>query len=120
MDKKEKIKLYKNTPHQMGVFLIENKSNHKVLVGSSKDLKASINRSKFELGFGSYRNTALQNDWNQFGEEAFDFRVLELLDPLDDPTYDPTEDLQFLENMWIEKLSPFDENGYNKKLTDNA
>ena len=115
MDKKEEIKRYKNTQHQMGVFAIENKSNHKVLVGSSKDLVAIMNRYKVELGFGSCRNTTLQKDWSALGEEAFDFKVLELLDPLEDPAYDPTEDLEFLENIWIEKLDPFDDKGYNRR-----
>jgi len=26
-----------------------------------------------------------------------------------------TDDLKMLEEMWIEKLQPFDENGYNKR-----
>ena len=115
VDKKEEIKRYKNTHRQMGVFAIENTSDHKVLVGSSKDLVAIMNRYKTELGFGSCRNTALQKDWNALGEDAFDFKVLELLDPLEDPAYDPSEDLEFLENEWIEKLDPFDDKGYNKR-----
>ena len=115
MDKKEKIKQYKNTARDMGVFAIENTSNQKILVESSKDLNAIMNRYKVELGFGSCRNTTLQKEWNEHGEEAFVFKILEVLEPLDDPSYDPTEDLQFLKDHWIDKLQPFDDQGYNKR-----
>jgi hypothetical protein len=34
---------------------------------------------------------------------------------LDDPSYDPAEDLRFLEALWTEKLKPYGGKGYNKK-----
>ena len=115
MDKKEKIKQYKSTARDMGVFVIESQSNGKVLIEASKDIHAMMNRYKVELGFGSCRNTRLQNDWNEYGEGSFVFKVLETLEPLEDPSYDPTEDLQFLKDLWVDKLEPFDERGYNRR-----
>ena len=53
-------------------------------------------------------------EWKQFGPEMFEFKELELLEPADDPTYDPAEDLHVLEALWIEKLIPFGDKGYNK------
>lgn len=64
---------------------------------------------------GSCRNFVLQDEWNRFGPEVFEFKELEVLEPLDDPTYDPVEDLRFLETYWTEKLNPYGDKGYNKR-----
>ena len=114
MDRKAIIRKYKDTQHPMGVYLIKNKVNGKVLVGSSNNLPAILNRFKAELKMGNCRNIALQNEWKQFGSEAFEFKELEVLKPLDDPTYDPSEDLKVLEKLWTEKLNPYGDKGYNK------
>ena len=71
------------------------------------NLPAILNRAKAELKMGSHRNVVLQEEWHQFGPEMFEFEELELLDPSDDPEYDATEDLHTLEELWLEKLSPF-------------
>jgi group I intron endonuclease len=98
----------------MGIYQIKNKVNGKMLIGSSVNLPAILNRFKAELKMGSHRNIVLQKEWQQFGPEMFEFKELELLEPRDDPSYDPTEDLHVLEELWIEKLSPFGDKGYNK------
>ena len=113
MDRKSIIREYKDTHRSMGVYLIKNRLNGKVLVGSSKNLPAILNRYRAELKMGSCRNIALQNEWKQFGSDAFEFMEAEVLKPLDDPTYDPSEDLKFLEELWTEKLNPYGDNGYN-------
>jgi hypothetical protein len=41
--------------------------------------------------------------------------VLEYLKPGDDPDYDVRGDLDVLEELWLEKLEPYGEKGYNKK-----
>ena len=115
MDKKAIIREYKDTLRPMGVYQIKNKLNGKVLIGSSKNLTAILNRFKAELKLGSCRNKALQDEWKQFGSDAFEFKELEVLKPTDDPTYDPSEDLQVLEELWTEKLKPYGDKGYNPK-----
>ncbi|MFA5906226.1 MAG: GIY-YIG nuclease family protein [Desulfobacula sp.] len=114
MDRKAKIREYKETPRLMGVYQIKNRMNGKVLIGSSINLPAILNRFKSELKTGGCRNAALQREWKEFGPEAFEFKELEILDPKDDPMYDPAEDLRVLEELWVEKLNPFDEKGYNR------
>lgn len=99
----------------MGVYQIKNTVNGKVLVGSSKDLTAIINRYRSELKLGCCRNKALQNEWNEFGAESFEFEELEILPPLENPDYNPAEDLRFIEELWVEKLNPYGDNGYNKQ-----
>ena len=99
----------------MGVYRITNKANGKTLIGSSVNLPAILNRNKAELKMGSHRNVDLQKEWKQYGPEMFEFEELDLLKPAaDDPAYDPTEDLQVLEELWLRKLSPFGDKGYNK------
>ena len=114
MDRKIITREYKETPRTMGVFQIIKKVNSKMLLGSSVNLPAILNRHKSELKLGSHRNEELQMDWKQYGEKAFDFNMLEVLEPADDPGYDPTEDLKVLEKLWIDKLSPFGDRGYHK------
>ena len=104
----------------MGVFQIKNKVNGKVLIGSSKNLPAILNRYRAELKMGSCRNIVLQEEWKQFGPEMFEFKELEILEPTDDPAHDPAEELRVLEELWIEKLSPFGDKGYNKQLKTGA
>ena len=120
MDRKTKIREYKETPHPMGIFQIINKENEKMLIGSSVNLPAILNRHKAELKMGNHRNEVLQKEWKQFGQENFEFNELEILKPADDPTYDPSDDLRVLEDLWIEKLSPFGDKGYNKPPKTDA
>ncbi len=105
MDRKELIRKYKNTPRPMGVFCVRNKLTSKVLVGSSVDLPAMLNRLRFQLQHGSHPNRWLQKDWNDLGAEAFTIEELDTLPPSEQPGYDPSEDLQTLEQMWRQKLS---------------
>jgi hypothetical protein len=60
----------------------------------------------------------MQADWNEFGESAFEFETMEPLEPREDPNYDYKSDLATLEELWIEKVQPFGDMGYNeRKLT---
>jgi len=114
LDRKAKIRKYKDTPRLMGIYQIKNKVNGKILIGASVNLPAILNRYKAELKMDSCRNAVLQKEWNQFGPEMFEFNEYEILKPVDDPTYNPAEDLRALEELWIEKLSSFSDKGYNK------
>lgn len=115
MDKRKALKLeYKQTPRPMGVYQVKNNVNGKVFVGSSPNVDGKINGTKFQLEMGSHKNKDLQNEWNTYGEQTFSFEVLELLEPDEDPSYDHSDDLEVLEELWLEKLQPYGEKGYNK------
>ncbi len=113
-DKKELIKEYKRTLRPMGLYIVKNLENGKILIGSSKDLPGRLNRFKFELEFGTGANKELLADYKKLGPDKFTFEVLDKLEPKEDPEYDYTEDLQALEDLWLDKLKPFGEKGYNK------
>lgn len=113
MDKKELKKEYKRTLQPMGVYQIKNLVSGKIFIGSSKNLPGKINSQKFQLNLGSHMNEELQKDYTKLGEVNFLFEVLDYLEPKEDSTYDYTEDLDVLKEMWIEKLNTSHPNGYN-------
>ena len=98
----------------MGVFQIRNLATGKVFIGSTLNLAGIFNRHNFQLKAGNHPNKKLQRDWNEFGADNFAFEVLEEVFPRENPDYDYKSDLEFLENLWIEKLRPYADKGYNE------
>lgn len=111
--RKEMKAEYLLTPKEMGVYRIRNIQNDRSYVAASKDIKARLNRHRMGLKTKNDSNKALQADWLEHGADAFEFEVLDILKPLDVADYDPTDDLQVLEELWLEKLQPYAPNGYN-------
>lgn len=115
-DKRKELKReYKRDLTQMGVFQIRNTVNEKVFVGSSLNLPGIKNRHEFQLKMGGHPNKRLQAEYNEFGSDKFVFEILEELLPRTEPNYDYRADLTFLEDLWLEKLEPYGECGYNEK-----
>jgi hypothetical protein len=105
---------YKEKPPPMGVFAIRNRANGKVLVGASLNVNGALNRARFELATGIHRTCpALQEDWARHGAEAFSFEVLDVLPPSEEPGADPKEELKVLEALWLDRLRPYGDAGYN-------
>ncbi|MHB8080011.1 MAG: GIY-YIG nuclease family protein [Candidatus Krumholzibacteriia bacterium] len=113
MDRKALRREYQETPRPMGVFRVHNTANGKSFVGSSVDLPAMLNRQRAQLGFGGHPNRELQREWREMGAQAFAFEVLDTLKPREEPGWDPAGELRALEALWLEKLSPYDAQGYN-------
>jgi hypothetical protein len=113
MDKKALMREYKETRRPMGVYCIRNTVNGKLLVGKSIDLPSILNRQRGQLRSGSHPNPTLQKDLVEYGAEAFEVEVLDTLEVPNQADYDPSADLRTLEQMWLDKLSPFGNRGYN-------
>jgi len=113
--KKELKKDYKQNQRPMGVFQIRNTANGKVLVGVALDLPGIINSQKFQLSMGGHPNKALQADWQEYGAESFAFEILDELTPGPDPGRDYREELAAMQDLWLEKLQPYVDSGYNTK-----
>lgn len=111
--KKELNREYLERPKPAGVFQVKNKLNGKILLGSSLNLEGPLNKHKFMLKIGSHKNVALLEDWKQYGEDQFSFDILEVVSVKDDPNFNLKDELTLLEQIWLEKLQPFDEKGYN-------
>jgi nitrate/nitrite-specific signal transduction histidine kinase len=115
LNKKDAKVEYKLSHRPMGIFQIRNTANEKVFVDSSINVPGKMNRHKFQLNAGVHASKSLQTDWNELGETAFEFEVLEDVTPKEDPNYDYAVDLDFLEDLWLEKLEPYGDKGYNER-----
>jgi len=114
MKSKQDIKReYKERRKPAGVFQVKNRANGKILLGSSLNLEGPLNRHKFALSMGKHPNETLQKEWNEYGPEQFVFEILEVVKFKDDPNFDLQDELTLLEQIWLEKLQPFGERGYN-------
>ena len=111
--RKELNREYLERPKPAGVFQVKNTANGKVLLGSSLNLEGTLNGHRFMLRTGSHRNKALQEDWNTYGEDKFVFELLETVQVKDDPNFNLSDELTLLEMIWMEKLQPVGEKGYN-------
>ncbi len=111
--KKELKNDYKELKPEMGVFQIKNLSNGKILIEGATNMEARWNRHRSELRFNSHRNTALQKDWNTFGESQFTFEVLSPLKYDEEKQLDYQREVKLLEEMYLEELAPYGEKGYH-------
>ncbi|MBB6097299.1 hypothetical protein HNR42_000713 [Deinobacterium chartae] len=98
----------------IGVYVIRNRVNGRQLVAGAINLRARINRARFELSTRIHPNKALQRDWNELGPEAFEFEVLDTLEPVETRPLasEYQEDVDELTRLWIERLGT-DRDGYN-------
>jgi DNA-binding HxlR family transcriptional regulator len=118
MDRKKELKMaYKMNPPKGGVFQIKNLVNGKLYVGSWPNIEGRINRDRMILNMnGHVSEKELQEEWNEFGEKNFEFKILDILKRQEDSSdLDYRKELDLLEEMWVEKLQPFGEKGYNRQ-----
>jgi hypothetical protein len=119
MDRKKELQQqYKEMKKDAGVYQVRNIKNQKILVEVTPDLK-TINGKIFQLKMGGHKNIQLQEEWKQFGEDAFVFEVLEVLEEKEEGFFDKKEELKKLEKKWLEKLQPYGERGYNKEKVNS-
>jgi hypothetical protein len=113
--KKELTKDYKQNHRPMGVFQIRNTVNGKVFVAGALDLPGIMNSQKFQLSMGGHRTKTLQAEWQQYGAESFVFEILDEITPTQNPGYEYREELKAMQELWLEKLEPYGDRGYNER-----
>ena len=84
--------------------MIRCKINGKSYVGQSKNISRRWKQHRWELNGGYHANKGLQDDWNAYGEDNFEFKVIQKCNK---------ENLDDLEIIHIKELNTF-ENGYNE------
>lgn len=90
-----------------GIYSILNKSNGKVYVGQAVKTNRRLSNHKSALRGNHHTNKHLQSSWNKYGEDAFEFNVLE---------YCSEKSLDCAEKWWIHHFSATNrEKGYNKE-----
>jgi len=113
MDHKKELKeMYKDMKIEAGVFTMTNTKTGKVFVGSFNNLKR-LNGFKFMLKTNTHTNKELQADYNSFGQDAFEVKIVEYLKKKEDGYFDAKKELEKLEQKWLDTLNPYGERGYN-------
>ncbi len=102
--RKELTRQYLDTPRPAGVYRVLHRASGYALVGASPDAPAMLNRVRAQLRMGGHPDADLQRHWRSDGADAFDFEVLDLLEPSDDPDHDPADELRLLADLWRDKL----------------
>ena len=88
----------------IGIYAIKNKVNDRFYIGQSANVRRRISQHFSALRGGYHCNTALQQDWDTYGEDKFESLLLEECSQ---------EELESKEMYYIEKYHSFT-NGYNK------
>lgn len=115
MNRKQELKqMYKEVKTEAGVYQIRNTKNGKVWIDGTMNLK-TMNGKQFMLKHGSHPVKDLQKEWEKYGEDAFVFEVLEVLEKKNEPYYDAADALEKLEDKWLDKLQPYGDKGYNER-----
>lgn len=88
------------------IYSILNKKNGKIYVGQTRNSpKDRFSKHKFELNTHTHPNNHLQNAWDKYGEDSFEFNILENCS---------TSSLNSNEIFWIDYFNSTDpEKGYN-------
>lgn len=94
------------------VYSILNKTNGKIYVGQTTQGKTRFTQHKCNLRRNTHQNPHLQSSWNKYGEDSFEFNVLE---------HCTDEKLGDNEDWWINYFdSTNSEKGYNLKEGGNT
>ena len=100
----------KETKDKSGVYAIINKVNSKLYVGSASCFYNRLHAHYSELINNKHSNSYLQNSWNEYGEESFDFEIIELVDIINDNK----DNLIEREQYWLDyHQSYIRDKGYN-------
>ncbi|MBD5589140.1 GIY-YIG nuclease family protein [Clostridium botulinum] len=63
-----------------GIYKIQNKTNGKIYIGESLDIRRRWEEHKELLNNNEHHSWKLQEDWNTYGEDDFKFKILNVLD----------------------------------------
>ena len=100
--------------NKCGVYIITNIENGNFYIGSSKNLKVRLYRHFWELDGNNHCNTHLQNAWNKYSSNKFEWGILTIC----------KEDNQWAEEQkYIDLLKPIynlQQNVNNGNLTDET
>ena len=87
--------LFADVPIGRGTYYILNLVNHRIYIGLSWHLRQRFKAHYSTLKSGRHHNVALQQDWNSFGAQSFEFGVLV------EDTYTKNDQYRTFEDMFI-------------------
>ena len=90
----------------IGIYKIVNLKNKKIYIGSSKNIERRWSEHKSDLKNNHHHSIRLQRDWNEYGENCFEFIILELIKD--------EKELISKEQLYLDKYKSYIEGtGYN-------
>ena len=90
----------------MGIFTIRSRDKAVGYLETTQDLKGTINKTFFQLRFGSHPNKNLQKTWKETGENNLTVEILEMLPySKDESKTDYSEELSILKLLWEERMA---------------
>ena len=107
--RRELVDEYKRSGPEAGVYRLVNTQTGKALLGSTLNLSSVRGKLDFarKTGGVSVLDTKLWADARQYGAEAFDLEILEVLEVRPEMTQDEVRaDLAMLEALWRERFDP--------------
>ena len=119
--KKELATAYAKSFRPMGIFQLRNRENGKIYLGAAMDLEGMRNRIAFSAGQQFVPFDDIKEDWARFGADSFVYEIVDQLKPKTDLLADRAElapykaELDALLELWLEKLQPYGDKGYNKR-----
>ena len=90
--KKELLIQWKARHPEMGVICIQCKATGEIFADISRDLQRAFNSHRFQLSAALHSNRRLQELWNEYGEDGFEYIVEDTL-KYENPDEDQTEKL---------------------------
>lgn len=96
----------KKQPPRCGIYCIRLKDTSRYYVGQSVDIDKRSRGHKQKLRRGKHHSPKLQNAWNKYGEDAFEFFVLEISERDKDILCER-------EQYWMDELKAVGQDGFN-------
>jgi len=110
---KKMIREYKEMETFFGVIQIKNNINGKVFIDVVPNIRNRWHFYKLNVNNQFYTNSDLQKDWNNYGEDSFSFEILYQKEA--SKVDNVRKELKVLREEWMDRLQPYEENGYNKR-----
>lgn len=89
----------------IGIYYIKNNQNNKLYIGQSVNVEKRFQQHKSMLKHNRHENEYLQSSWNKYGENSFEFNVIECCNE---------NELDDLEKKYINEFQTMDRHyGYN-------
>ena len=93
-----------------GIYKITNKVNNKMYIGSSKNMPIRLNQHLKDLIADKHHSYKLQNDFNEFGIDAFTFEIIRVVNN--------ESELKDIEQKYMDDYKCYEDDiGYNVSIS---
>lgn len=76
------IKNLSEVPTCSGIYCFTNIENNKIYVGSARNLRKRLTHHLSNLRLNKHHSKHFQNAWNKYGEDSFEYKVIEFVDDI--------------------------------------